>query len=131
MLKTLKSTETPLPGLESNQLQTMQKERVYGAVRTALIGYGVAAYSYFQVSASSGTASQTPGNWGSARGFVLLGIGLQLVLLLARALTKRYVADSALAAQIMNVCEIVADGVTVLLFAMATLGPMTRVADGL
>jgi hypothetical protein len=107
------------------------KDRVYGAVRTALIGYGVAAFSYFQVSASSGTASQALGNWGSARGFVLLGIGLQLILMLARALTKRYVADEASAAQIMGICEIIGDGATVLLFAMATLGPITRVASGL
>lgn len=106
----------------------MQKNRVYGAVRTALIGYGVAAFAYFQFGSSPGIASQALGNWGSARGFVLLGIGLQLILLLARALTKRYVADSASATQIMDVCEVIADGVTVLLFAMATLGPITRAA---
>jgi hypothetical protein len=109
----------------------MQKNHVYGAVRTALIGYGVAAFAFFRVDASSGIAPQAAGNWGSARGFVLLGIGLQLILMLARALTKRYVADEALAAQIMDICEVVADGATVLLFAMATLGPITRLASGL
>jgi hypothetical protein len=97
-------------------------------VRTALIGYGVAAYAFFQVSASSGAASQAVGYWGSARGLVLIGIGLQLILLLARALTKRYVADSASVTQIMGILEIIADGVTVLLFALATLGPITRAA---
>jgi hypothetical protein len=107
------------------------KGHVYGALRTALIGYGVAAFSYFQVSASSGAASQALGNWGSTRGLVLLGIGIQLILMLARALTKRYVADEASATQIMGICEIIGDGATVLLFAMATLGPMTRLADGL
>jgi len=117
------------PDLETDQRRTPGKDRVYGAVRTALIGYGVAALTYFQVSASSGTASQAAGYWGSARGLVLIGIGLQLILMLARALTKRYVADSASATQIMSILEIVADGVTVLLFAMATLGPMTRLAD--
>lgn len=105
------------------------KERTYGAVRTALIGYGVAAYAFLPVGASSGAASQAMAFWGSGRGLALLGIGLQLILMLARTLTKNYVADPASAAQIMNVCEIVADGVTVLLFAMATLGPITRVAD--
>ena len=49
--------------------------------------------------------------------------------LLARALTKRYVADEAAATRIMDVGEVIADGVTVLLFAMATLGPITRIAD--
>jgi hypothetical protein len=111
---------------DERRIQPMQKNRVYGAVRTALIGYGVAAFMYFQVDASSGAASQALGDWGSARGFVLMGIGLQLTLLLARALARRYVADAALATQIMGVCEIVADGVTVLLFAIATLGPITR-----
>ena len=107
----------------------MQKNRVYGAVRTALIGYGVTAFAYFQFGSSHGIASQAVGFWGSARGFVLLGIGLQLLLMLARTLTKRYVPEEALATQIMDVCEIVADGATVLLFAMATLGPITRLAS--
>ncbi|MFZ2155398.1 MAG: hypothetical protein WAV72_04640 [Bradyrhizobium sp.] len=107
----------------------MQKNRVYGAMRTALIGYGVAAFAYFQFGSSPGLASQAAGTWGSARGFVLLGIGLQLILMLARALTKRYVADEASATQIMDVCEVIADGATVLVFAMATLGSITRIAD--
>lgn len=107
------------------------RDRVYGAVRTALIGYGVAAFTYFQVSASSGAASQALGSWASARGLIVLGIGLQLILMLAPALTRRYVADPASATQIMGICEIIGDGATVLLFALATLGPMTRLADGL
>ena len=100
-------------------------------MRTALIGYGVAAFAFFQFGSSPGMASQSAGFWGSARGFVLLGIGLQLVLMLARALTKRYVHDPASATQIMDVCEVVADGVTVLLFAMATLGQITRIGNDL
>jgi hypothetical protein len=102
----------------------MQRNHVYGAVRATLIGYGVAAYPFFQVGAPSGAASQALGYWGSARGLLLMGIGLQLILLLSRALAKRYVADTAAATQIMNLFEIVADGATVLLFAMATLGPI-------
>jgi hypothetical protein len=109
----------------------MMKNRVYGAVRTALIGYGVTAFAYFQFGSSPGIAPQALGNWGAARGFVLLGIGLQLILMLARALTKRHVADEASATRIMDVCEVIADGVTVLLFAMATLGPITRLANDL
>lgn len=107
----------------------MQKNRAYGAMRTALIGYGVTAFAYFQFGSSPGIASQAVGFWGSARGFVLLGIGLQLILMLARALTKRFVHDEALATQIMDICEAIADGATVLLFAMATLGPITRLAS--
>jgi hypothetical protein len=100
-------------------------------MRTALIGYGVAAFAYFQFGSSPGIASQAAGTWGSARGFVLLGIGLQLFLMLARALTKRYVHEPALATQIMDICEVVADGATVLLFAMATLGQITRIGNDL
>lgn len=100
-------------------------------LRAALVGYGIVAYTYFQVGSWSGTASQALGNWGSARGFALLGLVLQVLLVLARALVRRYVLDDVLAAQVMMILEIIADGVTVMLFAMATLGPFTQAAYGL
>lgn len=108
-----------------------EKSQAYGTVRTSLIVYGVAAYTYFQVGSWSGTASRALGNWGSAHGFALLGLTLQLLLILARALLKRYVSDLTSVARIMMVLEIVADGVTVMLFAMATLGPLTQAANAL
>lgn len=108
-----------------------EKSHVYGTVRTSLIVYGVAAYTYFQVDSWSGAVPRAMGNWGTASGFALLGLVLQLLLVLARALLKRYISDLTLAAQIMMILEIVADGVTVMLFAMATLGPLTQAANAL
>jgi len=94
----------------------LEQQRVYGAVRTALIGYGAAAYAYFFFRAEPG----------SAHGLVLSGIALQLLLVLARALIKRYAPDRASATQGMLVLELAGDGVTVLLFALATLGAITK-----
>jgi hypothetical protein len=94
-----------------------------------LIGYGVAAFTGIQVGSSTGLPSQALGSWGSARGFVLLGLGLQLILMLARTLIKHYAPDWASAPHGMMVLEIIADGVTVLLFAMATLGAIAQLAN--
>ncbi len=67
-----------------------ERHHVYGAVRTALIGYGVAAYALFFFRAEPGPAPPAFGGWESAPGFVLSGLALQLLLVVARALIKRY-----------------------------------------
>jgi hypothetical protein len=102
------------PRTDAGHRRTLDGERIYGAVRTALIGYGVVAFTYFNVSSGSGLTTQ------GAPGFVLIGLGLQLFLVVARALIKRYTPDGA--TQGMIILELVADGATVLLFAMATFG---------
>lgn len=89
-------------------------KRNYGAVRTALISYGIAAYAFFVPHAG--------------RDYVLAGLGLQLALMAARALIKRQVRDADSAAQALFILELAADGVTVLLFALATLGGIMQAA---
>jgi hypothetical protein len=85
--------------------------RRFGAVRTALIGYGVVAFGYLFARPDDGT---------SGIPLIAVGIGLQLALLAAGVVARRYAGTGA-AAQVMFVLELVADGVTVLLFALATL----------
>jgi hypothetical protein len=102
-----------------------RQERVYGAVRTALIGYGTAAFAFLEPVSLSGAAPQAPGLLGNPRAVVLLGVGLQLLLMIARTLIKRHAPDWAESGRSMLILETVADGVTVLLFAAATLGPIT------
>ena len=101
-------------------MSAIDQERRYGAVRTALVGYGTAAYIYFL--ARPGFSEEVkPSAWGYAPAFVLSGLGLQVLLVLARAMIKHLARDRAIAAQAVLILEIIADGITVLLFAVATM----------
>lgn len=82
------------------------------ALRGVLIGYGVAAFVYFQSKA-------LPPGWSLV--MLSAGVSLQLALfVLGRLLDKRA----------MGMAELVADGVTVLLFALGTFqGMAARVSE--
>lgn len=83
------------------------------ALRGILIGYGVAAFLFFQSRA-------LPPSWS----LIMLGagVGLQLALfVLGRFLDK----------QAMSLAGLVADGVTVLLFALGTFKGMAAQVDAL
>jgi hypothetical protein len=80
--------------------------RHYGAVRSALIGYGVLAFTFFP----------------PTRTLMLWGVGVQIAVILIRQLIQRRVSDPAVASTALGVLELVADGATVALFAVATLG---------
>jgi hypothetical protein len=95
--------------------------RVYGSVRTLLIGYGVAAFSFLLDRAGD------PED-GHGRLFII-GVAVQFLLLAARWLIRRRVAPD-LAPQTLQIAELIGDGVTVLLFALATLGGVTQLANG-
>ena len=97
------------------------QQRAYGVVRSALIGYGVAAFTYL-FSRSGALGSAGAGQYGSAQTLVLVGLALQVLLIGARLAVRRRASESAVAAQGLMILELVADGITVLLFAMATLG---------
>ena len=85
------------------------------ALRSSLIAYGVLAFTFFP----------------PTRTLMLGGIGVQIAAIVARRLIERQVADPALASQALMVLELVADGVTVALFAIATLGGIMRVEQQL
>ena len=78
----------------------------FAALRSALIGYGVLAFTFFP----------------PTRTLMLWGIGAQVAVIIVRLLIERQVRDPAVATTALSVVELVADGVTVALFAMATLG---------
>jgi hypothetical protein len=81
-----------------------------GALRSALIGYGVLAFTFFP-----------PG-----RTLVLWGVAVQVITVVVRLLIQRQVRDPAVAGQALTVVELLADGATVALFAIATLGGIMR-----
>jgi hypothetical protein len=103
--------------------------RLYGAFRTTLITYGVAAFSYILSRPDSARSLQALGGKGSAADYVLGGLLLQAVLLVARVLVKRYAPDRVAATQGLFIVELIGDGATVLLFALGTLGAILHAAD--
>lgn len=83
-----------------------ERLRLHGALRGAIIGYGIGAYALF---------FPTP-----AAPSLLVGIGLQvLVLAVRKFLASRDPAEGPPAAT-MFFFELVVDAITVLLFALAT-----------
>lgn len=98
------------------------QQRFHTAVRTILITYGVAAFTYLIPPSTTGDTPLAAGGAVSARSLVVLGLGLQLLMLAARVLIKRHAPDRAAAVQGFLILELVADGMTVLFFALGTLG---------
>ena len=82
--------------------------RLSGLLRSAIIGYGIAAFCLL-APASELTAGYRP--------LFLIGIGVQVGALIARKLVR------ALPPYIL---ELFADGVTVLFFALGTVGSVYR-----
>lgn len=87
-----------------------QRPRSVGALRSALIGYGVVAFTFFP----------------PTRTLMLWGVGVQILVIVVRTLIERRVRDPAVATQALAVVELLADGATVALFAFATLGGIMR-----
>jgi len=83
------------------------------ALRSALIGYGVLAFTFFP----------------PTRTLMLWGVGAQVAVIFARMLIERRVSDPAVAEHALTVVELLGDGVTVALFAIATLGGIMQLAS--
>jgi len=90
--------------------ETQARGRSHGALRSTLIGYGVLAFTFFP----------------PTRTLMLCGVGAQLAVIVARKLIEMRVRDPAVAAQALMLIELLGDGVTVALFAIATLGGILR-----
>ena len=91
--------------------ETRTRGMSYGALRSTLIGYGVLAFTFFP----------------PTRTLMLCGVGAQIAVIVARRLIEMRVRDPAIAAQALMLVELLGDGVTVALFAIATLGGVLRV----
>ena len=91
-----------------------------------LIGYGIAIYTLlFSRVDNVGDA----GTSSSSSHLALWGIAAQLLVMAVRALVERVVADRDIASQMLTIVELIGDGVSVLLFALSTLGAMTNLAS--
>ena len=102
--------------------------RLSGLARSTLIGYGVAVFTWLfsrQMPADADHASS-----GSAGGMLAAGLGVQLVLFLIQRWAAHYDRnhgpDDAISPVVMYSCEILLDGVTVLLFAIATFSGIAQ-----
>ena len=102
------------------------QQRTYGVIRSALIGYGVAAFTYLFSRSGAFESANAAQASGFAQTLVLGGLALQVLLMIVRTLIRRRASESEVAAQGLMILELVADGVTVLLFAMATLGAVIQ-----
>jgi hypothetical protein len=91
-------------------------------VRTILISYGIAAYTVVLPSFGPDDGARAVAGFASPQTLVLIGLGTQMVLLAARWLIKRHVADTDAFLQAFDVLDVIGDGVTVLLFALGTFG---------
>jgi hypothetical protein len=101
----------------------------YTAVRTALIGYGTAAYSYLLARPEVGGEAKALATGVSAGAFVLSGVVLQILLVFARIAINRFASDRSIADRSLQILELIGDGVTVLLFALATLGAVVHAPE--
>jgi hypothetical protein len=117
------------PDPAGNRQSPFNKERTYGAVRTILITYGVAASSYLSAQSVPDGVAVAYGGIFTARSLVVLGLVLQLLMIGVRMLVRHKAPDAGAAAQGLLILELVGDGVTVLLFALGTFGVILNIAD--
>ena len=117
------------PDSASTRRSPLEQQRFYGVVRTTLITYGVALFTYLFTRHDSVAPSEALGGSVSAQALVLGGLGLQVLLFVVRLFIKRHAPDRASAVQGFVVLDLIGDGVTVLLFALGTFGAMMHGAD--
>jgi hypothetical protein len=91
----------------------------YGAFRTLLIGYGVAVFGYLFTRSG---IHQPPESL--AEEMLLGGIAVQVVMLAVRWGLRGQGRE-----QILGIADLIADGVTVLLFALATFQGIARLVE--
>jgi hypothetical protein len=84
------------------------------AARSFIITYGIAAFSFFMLR-SSASGVPAPG-----AGMFVAGLAIQLAVWIATAQIKRRIGEAEVAMRIHHVIALIADGLTVLLFAIGT-----------
>jgi len=98
-----------------NRASAQRQQLVYGGIRTALIGYGIAAFTLLSARSDSVADSANSGS-----SLVLWGLAVQVALMLGRFVIKHRIPNAADAARYSLVVELLGDGVSVLLFAIGT-----------
>jgi hypothetical protein len=111
-----------------------ERLRLHGAVRSAIIAFGIGAVTFVAPLPKSSAGSSTPGPAAGALTMLRVGIGFQLLVLLVRKLTAgRDTGEGGEgnpAPFAMFVIELLADGLTVLLFAIATFRGIAQYGIG-
>jgi len=91
--------------------------RMSTLARGTLIAYGIVLFSWL-------FSSRLPQSGSSGLLAIGFGLALQAFLLIARMLAKR---NGQLSAQAMYIVELIADGITVALFAISTFSAIARI----
>ena len=110
--------------------------RRHGAIRSALIAYGIAAFVYFfPPPRTNGDGEPVLVAATSALQILLVGLALQIVSLAIRKIVTRYERkhgmEGFLSPLALFIFELVVDAVTVLLFALATFRGLASFDNGL
>lgn len=123
-----------IPAREDRSPSPYEKLRVSSTVRSAIIAYGIAATTLLLAGSGSADPDQrSPG--GGLIYYLLTGLALQALLLIVRRLTARYERRAGLEGHLspfaVYLFELVADGVTVFLFALATFRGFLQYSNAL
>jgi hypothetical protein len=100
---------------------------IHGTLRTVVIGYGVAAFTWLFTRRGLIEDPLAAASSNTARLLFAFGIGCQILAFIARRWIKRRFEDEA-GANAAAIVEILADGATVLVFAVATFRGINSLA---
>jgi len=114
--------------IHSDSHRASAEQRRYGVIRTTLITFGVAAFGFLQSREELIPKPEAFGTGGSAIAYILVGLAVQVLLLGIHELIKRHALDAERAAPARLLIELIGDGISVLLFALATFGAILQTA---
>lgn len=100
---------------------SLEAPRRHGAIRSLLIAYGTIGFGYLLAGSAE---PQEANGFASPHSLMVAGVAVQILVILGHALMRRCIADTTVAAQASALLELVGDAASVLLFALATLGPI-------
>ena len=112
-----------------------ERLRLGGRMRSAIIAYGIGAYAIFAPHAAGPAQASAADLAGGIVSMLFTGTALQLLVFAVRVIAAAYERSTgeelALGALALYVFELLVDGATVLLFALATYGGIAQFAAGL
>ena len=117
----------------SRSVSKTKSLRVAGAIRGLVIAYGIGAYALISQKLGPALRSESGSFSDSPLNLILIGLGVQLVRSAVMWAVGRYEKahdiEGALSPTVMYGVDLVIDGVTVLLFAVATFQSISGIAS--